>query len=826
MQRLTPSTYSLRSTDAGNKGLEGAIRSRRRVSIWRWVQWTGVGAWLLVAGWAGSGWGQDRVDMGGPGVAALPGITRAGEQPMGNGELVFRLQMAALVGLTALGLAGVVMSLRAKEARRWRLQQVGLEQEDTRKPVLHNDAPLMPPPIQLRRNLGGGGLSSVPAEGRIGGGAIPTLAEPTGLSGCAGDSWGEMFEATPGLLMLVGEDARVVRMNGTLRAFLGEDTGEEGGRTLGEVFGCGGIQGSRVVCGREAECETCPATQLLTAIMSNQRPPGPMDLRRTLSRQGVRTEVILSLSASRLRLGGRDYALFGLEDVTGSRWTEERLREQLTVVASAHDAICLLEPDGGIRHWNQGAERLYGWTLEEVRDRSVAEVLWGGMESVWERVMAGLREEGHWDGELHPRHRAGRVLTIEARVTPLRERGRIRSLLLVASDLTDRRELEKQLQHAQRLETVGTLTCGVAHDLNNVLAPVQMVADMLPGSRGGAEVERFTELLRRSTRRGADLIRQLLEFGRGSGGGRTLVDMGLLVKETTKMLRETFPRSIHLRMETGSIEAWVMGDATQLHQVLLNLCINARDAMPEGGQLALTVSQRVRTPTDGGGVEGLMAGPYVVVEVADTGSGIAADIRDRVFEPFFSTKPPGKGTGLGLSIARNLVREHQGAIEMESKPEEGTRFRLWLPQSTAEVTPVVAPRAATERVPLGRRCVLVVDDEDALRELMILALEQAGYRVLSASDGAEGVSVFGRHQDEVEAVVVDMVMPYLDGAAAIEVMRRIKPGVPVVAISGLPEKAEEAVKAAPSRAVFLQKPFSVRHLTDELGRILEEEDGS
>jgi CheY-like chemotaxis protein len=257
-----------------------------------------------------------------------------------------------------------------------------------------------------------------------------------------------------------------------------------------------------------------------------------------------------------------------------------------------------------------------------------------------------------------------------------------------------------------------------------------------------------------------------------------------------------------------------------LHQVLLNHCINARDAMPQGGQLSLTVSQRQWKPTDGSGVEGLGAGSYVVVEVADTGTGIAPEIRDRVFEPFFTTKPSGKGTGLGLSIARNLVREHQGAMEMESKPGEGTRFRVWLPQSTVEVALVTEARPATELVPMGRRCVLVVDDEESLRELMTLALEQAGYRVLSAGDGAEGVSVFGRHQDEVEVVVVDMMMPYLDGAAAIEAMRRIKPGIPVVAISGLPEKAEAASQAAPSRAVFLQKPFSVRHLTDQVGRML------
>lgn len=221
----------------------------------------------------------------------------------------------------------------------------------------------------------------------------------------------------------------------------------------------------------------------------------------------------------------------------------------------------------------------------------------------------------------------------------------------------------------------------------------------------------------------------------------------------------------------------------------------------------------------------MSAGTYVVVEVADTGTGIAPEIVDRVFEPFFSTKPAGKGTGLGLSIARNLVREHHGAMEMESKPGEGTRFRVWLPPSTGEVALVTEPRPATQLVPPGRRCILVVDDEESLRELMIMALEQAGYRVLSAGDGAEGLSVFGRHQDEVEVVVVDMMMPYLDGAAAIEAMRRIKPGIPVVAISGLPEKAEAASQAAPSRSVFLQKPFSVRHLTDHVGRMLEEGDG-
>ncbi len=413
----------------------------------------------------------------------------------------------------------------------------------------------------------------------------------------------------------------------------------------------------------------------------------------------------------------------------------------------------------------------------------------------------------------------GSVRTVRAEGADLEtdDHGRPRRLSGIVQDITERKQWEQQLLRAQRTEVVGALASGIAHDLNNVLTPVMMIAPLLRVRVVDADDREMLDTLEQCAQRGTDIIRQLLTFARGEPGARVRLPIRHLLREMDKIARETFPRNITLRMEAPRDLWGVEGDVTQLHQVLMNLCLNARDAMPHGGQLTLAAAN-VTLAAPQAAALAARPGQYVCLTVADTGVGIAADDLERIFDPFFTTKAPGKGTGLGLSSALGIVRGHGGFIRVNSEPGRGTTFDVYLPA----VTP--ADRIAPGDTPAGAHgagvLVLVVDDEPKVREAVAQTLTTAGYEVLSAANGAEAIAACDVHKGAVGVVLTDLMMPVMDGAALVAELRGRGLDVPIVLMSGVDELDARAAPVDVATTAKLTKPFTPRDLLDTLDHAL------
>ncbi len=645
-------------------------------------------------------------------------------------------------------------------------------------------------------------------------------AKAEGLGEMAADpAWEVVFDQMPVPTVLLTAEGEIWRANQAAgQLFGGAERRVEGAR-LGHLLCCSDLgEGG---CGGSAGCGTCGLGAGLVAAALGGGRVSRREVNHRFRRDGVLQEARLLITASAVRHEGRTMVLVSLEDVTERRRNEGRLREQAMLLAAAEDAICIVDLEGRIVFWSPGAERLYGWSAAEAVDGLVTDLMFGGAGYVWAGLRAMVLEHGSWQGDLEPFSRRKHALNVRARAWATRDaEDRPTSIVVVATDLTGQRQLEKQLLRAQRMESVGTLACGIAHDLNNVLTPVQMAAELLRPAVAGTEAERFLNLLVRSAVRGVDITRQLLLFGRGTETGHSAVDLRSLLKETVKILGGTLPKSIQVRGEVPDALWPVKGDPTQLHQVVLNLCVNARDAMPEGGLLEVRAENRSLGAAEARGIEGGQPGAYVVLRVRDTGVGISPEVRQRMFDPFFTTKPHGMGTGLGLSTVQGIVRSHRGFVSVTTEVGHGSEFAVFLPAAEVKFkdsSPATTQPSASAVRRGQNECILVVEDEESIRELIRASLERAGYHVLTAADGAEGVSVYGRHHASISVVVLDMMLPLIDGATAIRMFRKLVPEMEFVAISGLPSQGATASKAAQRRVAFLPKPMRVEELQRAVG---------
>jgi PAS domain S-box-containing protein len=387
-------------------------------------------------------------------------------------------------------------------------------------------------------------------------------------------------------------------------------------------------------------------------------------------------------------------------------------------------------------------------------------------------------------------------------------------------DLRDRKKLEQQFLRAQRMESIGTLAGGIAHDLNNVLSPVIISLELLKLRFKDKASQDTLALISKSAQRGADMVRQVLSFARGVGGQRLEVQVRHLVKDVEKIVGDTFLKHIQIK-STLPPELWsILGDPTQIHQVLLNLCVNARDAMPDGGYLNISAENVVLDAQYAGLNLDAKPGPYVVLQVEDSGTGMPPEIVEKIFDPFFTTKEVGKGTGLGLSTSLAIIKSHGGFIQVYSEPGRGTKFKIYLPahtdpgtDSTGE-TPAELPRGNGELI-------LLVDDESSVREITRQTLEAFGYRVILASDGADAVATFATRKDDIAIVLTDMMMPVLDGPSTIQVLRRLNPRIPIIAASGLSANEQIAQATRLGANIFLPKPYTAETLLKTLRELLE-----
>jgi signal transduction histidine kinase/CheY-like chemotaxis protein len=386
-------------------------------------------------------------------------------------------------------------------------------------------------------------------------------------------------------------------------------------------------------------------------------------------------------------------------------------------------------------------------------------------------------------------------------------------IFAVARDVTERKSLEEQIIHAQRHEAMGTLAGGLAHDLNNILTPIIMVAGLRLETVTDPDDREMMELVKASAQRGANIIAQLLTYSRGLQGEYLPVSVQHLIKEITALARETFPRNITVIADVDTDLWTVVSDATQVHQILMNLCVNARDAMPEGGELRIAARNVDITVGDLCLGQGDRLGSYVHLSVSDTGTGIPQEILDQIFDPFFSTKRTGKGSGLGLSSVLGIVRNHGGFIKVDSKPDSGTTFNINLP---AERVASVAVQDKPVPAAVGHgETILVVDDEKSVILVARRCLERNGYRVLTAINGQEAIEVFVAHQTAVKLVLTDLMMPMMDGVTLARELHALAPAIRVIATSGL-EPVENA-----SIVEFISKPFKPNALLAAVARQLQ-----
>lgn len=531
------------------------------------------------------------------------------------------------------------------------------------------------------------------------------------------------------------------------------------------------------------------------------------------------TEFPIEASISQLDFAGQKYYTVILRDITLRQQVEEQLREQAALLDQARDAIIVRDLEDQVRYWNKSAERVYGWTAAEVLGRSVRSLMYQKSDAEFERAKRATLEKGEWAGELRQQNSDGKELIVESRWTLVRDAtGRPKSIFAINTDISDKKKLEAQFLRAQRMESIGTLASGIAHDLNNILSPLLTGLQLLQLKITDPESRRWLEMLRANAERGGEMVQQVLSFARGMGGERVRLQPKHVIKDVVKMLRETLPKSITIRSEIPNDLDLIVGDATQLHQVLMNLAVNARDAMPNGGLLEIKAENVTVDQTYAHLQLDARPARYLCISVTDTGEGIPPDIINRVFDPFFTTKPHGKGTGLGLSTVQAIVKGHGGFLSLYSEPGKGTQFKVYLPAAEGQAQPSVAPHP---ELPFGHgEWILVVDDEAMVREITKGTLENFGYRVLTASNGTEAVATFAEHRDKISLVLTDMMMPLMDGPALVRALHKLSPQLKIIGSSGLAgdQKMAEARQAGVQS--FLPKPYSADKLLKAVAETL------
>jgi PAS domain S-box-containing protein len=423
-----------------------------------------------------------------------------------------------------------------------------------------------------------------------------------------------------------------------------------------------------------------------------------------------------------------------------------------------------------------------------------------------ELVAREKQSKGGYDEEYRIIRPDGAERWIRDRAFPVRDSsGTVTRCVGVAEDITESKKLQEQFFRAQRMEAVGTLSGGIAHDLNNILAPILMAPAMLREYARSDHERRLLDLIEQSAQRGAHVVRQLLTFSRGSGGERVGVEMRSLFDEMIGIMRETFPREIVIKETVSEDLCVVLGDPTQLHQVIMNLCVNARDAMPGGGTLSLEARNVELRAADVLAYPPAKPGLHIAVSIKDTGEGIAPANLERIFDPFFTTKAPTKGTGLGLSTVLGIIRSHHGFITVTSKLGRGTMFTVYLPAAVEAID--IPDEPAADAPPRGHgELILVVDDEEPIRTATSLTLESHGYRVLTAGEGAQGLAVFVENREEIRLVLTDLMMPVMGGVTLIHALHVLEPGIKILATSGLTDQENHAKLVALGVDGIITKP--------------------
>jgi two-component system, cell cycle sensor histidine kinase and response regulator CckA len=565
-----------------------------------------------------------------------------------------------------------------------------------------------------------------------------------------------------------------------------------------------------------------------------------LQLVRAAIKQGCKSPIILvteyrdrEIDIAAIKAGAADYLdknqldshllersiRYGIE----RKRVEQQIKEQAALLDIATDAIFVRNLDNKIVFWNKGAETLYGWKSEEAIGKEVSQLLFTNSSDLPIDIYDRLASSGSWQGELSQINKQGNPIVVQSSWTLVRDEfSEPKSILVVNTNITQKKQLESQVLTAQRLESVGTLASGIAHDLNNLLTPMMMIVQLLQLQSADSQYLEWVSILEKNIKRGGQLVKKILSFAQGYQG-EYIEYIPLPIKELIldiqQIIVQTFPKYINIEVAIAEPIWNVSGDSTQIHQILLNICLNARDAMPNGGVLRIKAENReidaeyVRSNINS------QVGSYVEIEISDTGMGISSDIIERIFDPFFTTKDREKGTGLGLSTSLGIIKSHGGFIEVNTEIRKGSSFKIYLPASTSSKVEV-----AVEKPPeiIGQgEIILVVDDEASVCQVTKSLLEASGYQCLVAQDGVEAVAIFAERKLEIQLVVIDAAMPLMDGLTTIRTLRKIDRNVKVVLVSALAANLEILESDRLNTQGFILKPYTGSELLQTIDRALK-----
>jgi PAS domain S-box-containing protein len=533
---------------------------------------------------------------------------------------------------------------------------------------------------------------------------------------------------------------------------------------------------------------------------------------RTFVRAKNGFDLDVELNCSATFIGGQGVTFVVARPMADLARAQGAARDKEELLNHCHFAIILTDVQDRIIFWNRSAEELYGWKAKEVLGKLAREVV-GMPPELYETASKDLRATGAWTDEVRQKMKDGRGVNVRSRWTAVRDPdGAMTAVMIVNLDITEQKNLEQQYLRAQRLESIGTLASGIAHDLNNILTPILMSVGILRMRQQDQDSEKLLVAIEASAERGADIVRQVLTFARGVAGEQMILQPRHLVGELGKIVSQTFPKNITVRTMLPKDLWMVTGDATQIHQVLLNLSVNARDAMANGGTLSVTAENVYFDQSDIKRHPDARPGPYVMIQVSDTGHGIPAEIMERIFDPFFTTKEQGKGTGLGLATVRGIIKNHHGVLLVESQPEKGATFKIYFP-ATLTGQGGLEHQEKQREVPRGNgEVVLVVEDEPAVRIVAVRTLEENGYRVYTAEDGTDALALFFQRRNQVDLVLTDVVMEQMGGVQLVQALQRISPDVRVIVSSGHCTQDDRKSLEDCGVTAFLDKPYKPENL--------------
>jgi hypothetical protein len=504
-----------------------------------------------------------------------------------------------------------------------------------------------------------------------------------------------------------------------------------------------------------------------------------------------------------------------VEEITDRKLAEIQLREMSRALSNAVEGISRLDEQGHYTFVNEAYADITGYTPEEMIGMGWQKVVHPEDLKLVLAAYQTMLNRGKVELEARGVRKDGSIFHKQLfMIAAYNEQQHFIGHYCFTKDISEKKQLESQFYHAQRLESLGTLASGIAHDLNNTLTPILAIAQLLRLKQTNldTQVQEMLQVLEESAKRGASMVKQILTFARGGEGKRIPLQVASLLQNVVKVIQQTFPKSITICEAIPEQPlGFVSADPTYLHQVLMNLCVNARDAMPEGGVLTLSAQNYYVDELFAQANLDAQVGNYVVITVTDTGIGIPPEVRERIFEPFFTTKELDRGTGLGLSTVLGIVKSYKGFLQLFSETGQGSQFKVYLP-TTEELSSNIQQK---ENLLTGNgERVLIVDDDFAVRQTNQSLLESHHYTTLLASDGIEAIALYAKHQADIDVVLMDVMMPNMDGIATIRALRKMNPDVKIIAVSGLPAN-QNSVLAAGATA-FLAKPYTLEELLKQL----------